>query len=785
MITKKSLAIIMTAVTVGLLSMLGFGLVAAQQDPAASRSLPPAAVAPGGEVVVAIAASGYGQAGGVTETLPAGFAYLSSSLDTGQVHVTGQQVRFTLQGDTSFTYTVTASSMPGSYQFSGTLRDFDRMDHEVGGNSSVTVEEAVSQQTPTPAPTQPAPGTPSASRSFDKPSVAQGGDVVVTIDVANYGQAGGVTETLPTGFTYVSSSLDAEQVTVTGQEVRFTLQADTSFTYTVTASRTVGSHTFSGMLRDFDRMDHAVGGASSVTVGPSDGSTARASRSFDKPSVAQGGVVVVTVDVANYGQAGGVTETLPAGFAYVSSSLDTGQVHVTGQEVRFTLQADTSFTYTVTASRTVGSHTFSGMLRDFDRMDHAVGGASSVTVGPSDGSTARASRSFDKPSVAQGGVVVVTVDVANYGQAGGVTETLPAGFTYVSSSLSDDQVLATGQQVRFTLQGDTSFTYTVTASMTAGSYEFEGTLRDFDRNDTQVVGDDTVTVGPYAARSFSRASVDRGQRVMVTINVANYGQAGGVTETLPAGFTYVSSSLDTGQVHVTGQQVRFTLQGDTSFTYTVTASRTVGSHTFSGMLRDFDRMDHAVGGDTSVTVATPRPTATRRPSGGGGSSSGSDGGGGGGQSVDPTSTPTPRPTSTHTPVPTATPAPTATSAPTPTPPPTPRPAPTATSAPSPTATTAPTATATSAPAPTVTTAPTATPTTAPAPTATTAPAATSIPAPTATTAPTATPTTAPAPTATATPEEEGGAPVLPILLIIAALVALVGGGLFFFRSRTR
>ena len=73
-----------------------------------------------------------------------------------------------------------------------------------------------------------------------------------------------------------------------------------------------------------------------------------------------------------------------------------------------------------------------------------------------------------------------------------------------------------------------------------------------------------------------------GSRLVVTIDVANYGQAGGVTETLPAGFTYVSSSLDADQVAETGQEVRFTLQGETSFTYTVTASRTAGSHSFSG-----------------------------------------------------------------------------------------------------------------------------------------------------------------------------------------------------------
>ena len=72
---------------------------------------------PGGEVVVTIAAANYGGRG-VTETLPTGFAYVSSSLEREarspkrpdcQVHPPG--------GDTSFTYTVTASSTPVPYDF--------------------------------------------------------------------------------------------------------------------------------------------------------------------------------------------------------------------------------------------------------------------------------------------------------------------------------------------------------------------------------------------------------------------------------------------------------------------------------------------------------------------------------------------------------------------------------------------------------------------------------------------------------------------------------------------
>ena len=109
--------------------------------------------------------------------------------------------------------------------------------------------------------------TASASRSFSSASVAPGGNLMVTIDATGYGGFAGVTETLPAGFTYVSN-IGADRVTETGRDVRFSLQgADKSFTYVVTASRVEDTYTFSGTLRDDDRDDHTVGGATSVTVG--------------------------------------------------------------------------------------------------------------------------------------------------------------------------------------------------------------------------------------------------------------------------------------------------------------------------------------------------------------------------------------------------------------------------------------------------------------------------------------------------------------------------------------
>ena len=110
----------------------------------ANRSFSPSSAAPGGTVVVTIDASGYGAFGGITETLPAGFSYVSSSLDDSSVVLIEspqhQEATFTLIGATSFTYTVAAPSAEGSYPFSGVLRNSDGENVPVGG--ALTIEVA-------------------------------------------------------------------------------------------------------------------------------------------------------------------------------------------------------------------------------------------------------------------------------------------------------------------------------------------------------------------------------------------------------------------------------------------------------------------------------------------------------------------------------------------------------------------------------------------------------------------------------------------------------------------
>ena len=155
MMRRIALAAIMVASITGVVALTGIAPTSAQSGPSATRSFDSTSVAPEGQVVVTIEATDYGLAGGVTETLPPGFYYVTSSLSPSQVlpglaDESGQNVRFTLQGDTSFTYTVTASSTPGSYDFSGTLRDFERDNYDVGGATEVTV---VSTSMPAATPT--------------------------------------------------------------------------------------------------------------------------------------------------------------------------------------------------------------------------------------------------------------------------------------------------------------------------------------------------------------------------------------------------------------------------------------------------------------------------------------------------------------------------------------------------------------------------------------------------------------------------------------------------------
>ena len=214
-------------------------------------------------------------------------------------------------------------------------------------------------------------------------------------------------------------------------------------------------------------------------------------------------------------------------------------------------------------------------------------------------------------SVGAGANFVVGIEASGCGAFGQVLETLPSGFSYVSTDSTDVTVTEEDGEVKFTFMGDSvSFDYTVTASTTAGTYNFSGIVKDEDKVQYAIGGDTNITVGaPAEGTSATRtlpASVGAGANFDVGIEASGCGAFGQVVETLPAGFSYVSTDSTDVTVTEENSTVKFTFIGDSvSFDYTVTASTTAGTYNFSGIVKDEDTVEYAIGGDSDITVGAP------------------------------------------------------------------------------------------------------------------------------------------------------------------------------------
>ena len=102
------------------------------------------------------------QIGGVVETIPDGFAFISTTHPSNQTYVSGQKVLFAVVNETSIRYEVRAP-LEGSGTFDGTW--YDALNEKEGDiertDVSVRVAETYtppSSPTPTPTPSPPVPG---------------------------------------------------------------------------------------------------------------------------------------------------------------------------------------------------------------------------------------------------------------------------------------------------------------------------------------------------------------------------------------------------------------------------------------------------------------------------------------------------------------------------------------------------------------------------------------------------------------------------------------------------
>ena len=383
-IRKISLVVLLCVIALGLGST---GLAQAQQPSVSvTRSINPDSVPAGGGVVtVTIGINGSYGIGSVVEKLPADFSYVSGSVMPSDitVDVSGQDLTFPLVGESSFSYRVNTSTSSGQHPFpsgSQLTYGFDRDTAPVGGESSVTVEQAQQPSV-------------SVTRSINPDSVQAGGGVVtVTIGINGSYGIGSVVEKLPADFTYVDGSVMPSDITVdvSGQDLTFPLVGESSFSYRVNTSTSSGQHRFpsgSQLTYGVDRDTAPVGGESSVTVEQAQQPSVSVTRSINPDSVsAGGGVVTVTISINGAYGIGSVVEKLPADFTYVDGSVTPSDitVDVSGQDLTFSLVGESSFSYRVNTSTSSGQHRFpsgSQLTYGVDRDTAPVGGESSIMVG--------------------------------------------------------------------------------------------------------------------------------------------------------------------------------------------------------------------------------------------------------------------------------------------------------------------------------------------------------------------------------------------------------------------
>ena len=226
--------------------------------------------------------------------------------------------------------------------------------------------------------------------------------------------------------------------------------------------------------------------------------SATATRTLPAEPVSADEPFSVTIEVSDYGTIGKVYETLPEGFCYLTSTLDPGSVKVVGETntVEFKLLGETSFIYTMKAPDDEGTYTFSGILKDMDKIEHKIGGDTEIEVeGAEEEAEPTATRTLPEEPVFAGESFTVEIEASHYGIRGHVVETLPKGFVYEDSTLNPESVEVEDNTVEFTLWGEPSFTYTVAAPDTEGTYTFSGILKDEDKDEYDIEGDTEIVVG--------------------------------------------------------------------------------------------------------------------------------------------------------------------------------------------------------------------------------------------------------------------------------------------------
>jgi uncharacterized repeat protein (TIGR01451 family) len=470
--------------------------------------------------------------------------------------------------------------------------------------------------------------------------VIAGNNITYTVTVNNAGPGDAqnvvVTDTLPAGVTLVSTAGCTEDPNGVPTCSPGTITAGGSAQYTVTV--TVDSDT-SGTITNNVSVTADTSDPDSNNNSTSEDTTVNAeadlviTKSDNPDPVIAGNSLTYTVNVQNNGPSDAqnvvVTDTLPAEVTLVSTAGCAEDPNGVPTCTLGTITAGGSAQYTVTVN--VNSDT-SGTITNNVSVSSSTTLINTGDDSASEDTTVNAeadlaiTKSDNPDPVIAGNSLTYTIDVQNNGPSDAtnvvVTDTLPAGVTFVSTAgcAEDPNGLPTCTLGTITAGG--SVQYTVTVLVNSGT---SGTITNnvsVSSSTTLInTGDDSAsedtTVNASADLSITKTdSIDpviAGNNITYTVTVNNAGPGDAqnvvVTDTLPAGVTFVSTAgcaedpngiptCSLGTISAGGSaQYTVTVTVDSGTTGTITNNVSVTSDT-----SDPDSNNNSTSEDTTVNA---------------------------------------------------------------------------------------------------------------------------------------------------------------------------------------
>ena len=502
-----------------------------------------------------------------TDTLPGGVSFVPASAGCAEAAgvVTCTLADIASGGSASVTVTVTANA-------TGTITN-------TASVTSITVDPDVVDNATTLDTTIVAGADLSIMKAVTSPAAGpylNGQDLTYTVTVSNTGPGTAVsptiTDTLPAAVTFQSASAGCSEaaavVTCTLADIA---SGDAALvTVTVTANN-AGTITNTAALNSATADPDNANNATSLDTTIAAAADLSITKSVTSPAAGpylNGADLTYTLTVANAGpdaaRAPTVTDTLPAGVTFGSASAGCSEAGgvVTCALADIPLGASASVAVTVTtntAGSIINDATITSATADPDTANNATSLTTTITTA-ADLSIIKAVTSPAAGPYLNGQNLTYTLTTSNAGPdtavAPTITDTLPAGVTFVAASGGCSQgggiVTCTLADLGSGLSGSVAVTVRpIGAAIITNTATVVSTTSDPDAASNTVSVD--TTIEPAADLSLTKSLTApaggpylTGTDITYTISIANAGPdtaiTPAITDVLPAGVTYVSSS---------------------------------------------------------------------------------------------------------------------------------------------------------------------------------------------------------------------------------------------------